>query len=192
VTQSLESALERKARIYCEVVGEGFSTDAYHLVKPEPHGDGASRAMRQAIDRAVRGGLVDVSADKSIAINAHATSTPIGDICEWNAIAAVVEAHQWISRCLVTANKANIGHCFGAAGAIETIFAIMSLREVASAQQSTLPQILNCEDPEPTKTEKVRLVRGSPMQTDHSLVLKNSFGFGGVNVSLLLQKYRPN
>ena len=127
----MECALARKARIYCEVVGEGFSTDAYHLVKPEPHGDGATRAMKQAIDRAAAHRLIDTSAAKPLVVNAHATSTPIGDICEWNAIKSVVEAYDWVSAGHVTANKSSIGHCFAAAGAVETIFAIMSLQEVA-------------------------------------------------------------
>ena len=111
-------------------MGEGFSTDAFHLVKPEPHGEGAARSMKQAISRAVEQGRLSLEGGHQLHVNAHATSTPIGDMCEWNAITDVAESFEWISKVSVTANKSSIGHCFAAAGAIETIFTVKSINDV--------------------------------------------------------------
>ena len=131
----MEAAIKRNASILCEVIGDGFTTDAYHLVKPDPTGEGAFRAMQAAIEKAIATGQLSPT-KQNLVVNAHATSTPVGDSCEWNAIRKLKARYDWIDQValfdqiFVTANKSNMGHCFGAAGAIESIFAIQSLKEV--------------------------------------------------------------
>jgi 3-oxoacyl-[acyl-carrier-protein] synthase II len=200
VLESEEHALRRGAagRILCELYGYGMSGDAHHVSSPHPEGLGAQMAMRKAIDDPLTRmataasqrmpGTYAQRIDPAMDIwhlNAHATSTPMGDEIE---VAAAVAALKPKRQVLVSSAKGNIGHLLGAAGAVETIFAIKSLRS------GVVPATANLENPIETGSEHVELVRGAPARVaadcDEPLfVLANSFGFGGTNASLLLGQY---
>ena len=126
--EELEHALKRNAKIYCEVGGYGMSSDGYHLTKPLESGDGALRAMRAALNDA------EINFSDLNHINCHATSTPVGDIAEAKAIFNLLlgegggEKKKYLEKVSIGANKGNIGHTFGAAGAIEGIFCILTLK----------------------------------------------------------------
>jgi 3-oxoacyl-[acyl-carrier-protein] synthase II len=122
VLEEFEHALKRNAKIYCELVGYGNTSDGFHLTRPQDDGDGAYRAMKAALN------MAEVSADKVDMVNCHATSTPAGDLCEAKAIYRLIgENMDSAKKTLVTANKSSFGHCFGAAGSVEAIMAILSV-----------------------------------------------------------------
>ena len=195
VLEELSHALERGAKIYCELVGYGASCDADHITAGLEDGSGAFLALM--------GALASVPNDQSNLlwlVNAHATSTPRGDAAEMNAIRSCLnslkEFHEEWSHIkisengpFVTAHKSNLGHMIGAAGAIETALAALSLKN------SNIPGIANLENPEANIGDKVKLLQESFLEPltncdDRRLVLKNSFGFGGTNVSLVLAEYK--
>ena len=170
VLETLEHARARGAAIYGEVAGMGISSDAHHMAQPDPVGAGASRAMVQAI-RTAGGEPRDV-----VHINAHATSTPVGDVAEVQAIRlALVDA---ADGACVSSTKGVTGHLLGAAGAVEAIATILALRDRKA------PPTANLEDPDDDVTLDV--VRGEPrvLPDGDVLALNNSFGFGGHNVAL--------
>ena len=166
VLESEEHALARGARIYAEVVGASVTSDAYHITAPDPEGSAAARAMIGAIEQS-GSRLEDVAH-----INAHATSTPVGDVAEYNALKRVFGNH--LSKIAVSATKSSTGHLLGGAGAIEAIFAILALHE------RTAPPTINLDNPDP----EIQLdVVTSPRKLEGSniLAISNSFGFGGHN-----------
>jgi 3-oxoacyl-[acyl-carrier-protein] synthase II len=174
VLESLDSALARGAEPLAELVGYGATADGYHLTLPAPGGNGAVRAARRALDKA---GLGPEAIDH---VNAHATSTPEGDSAELEAIATLLRNTD--RPVTVTANKSMLGHTLGAAGAIEAIATIQTIRT------GCVPPTINLDDPEPTATS-IDLVTGSARDQVVEVALSNSFGFGGQNTALILRRW---
>ena len=175
VLETLEHALARGATIYGEIAGSGITSDAHHMAQPDPVGAGATRAMQMALAAA------GASASDVVHINAHATSTPVGDVAEAAAIRnALGDA---VDGVCVSATKSMTGHLLGAAGAVETIAALLALRDRKA------PPTTNLEDPD--DDVHLDVVRGEPRALpDGDLVaLNNSFGFGGHNVALAIRSY---
>jgi 3-oxoacyl-[acyl-carrier-protein] synthase II len=169
-----EHALARGATIYAEVVGYGASADAYHLTQPAPEGEGAQRAMRAALEDAR---LAPAQIDY---LNAHGTSTPVGDLLELQAIRQVFGSHAedglWVS-----STKSATGHLLGAAGGLEGLFCVLALRD------GVVPPTLNLDEPEPD-ANGLELVPHTARERKLRYALSNSFGFGGTNVSLVFAK----
>lgn len=170
ILEELEHAKQRGARIYAEVVGYGMSGDAYHVTAPLADGNGAYRAMQEALSSA------KMFADEIDYINAHGTSTPAGDVGELRAVERLVGEGSGVS---MSSTKSSIGHLLGAAGAVEAIFAIMALKD------GVAPATLNLDDPEETFLD---LVPKQPKQRKIECAMSNSFGFGGTNASLIFKK----
>jgi 3-oxoacyl-[acyl-carrier-protein] synthase II len=173
VLEELEHAIERGATIYGEIAGFGMSADAYHITSPPPGGDGAQRAMRNALNDA---GLAPDDVDY---VNAHATSTPIGDRTETQAIRAVFgERAEKIG---VSSTKSMIGHMLGAAGAIETVVCLLACRD------DVMPPTINYENPDPACN--LDYIPNQSREGKVSVALNNSNGFGGHNAVLAVRKY---
>lgn len=170
VLESEEHAKARGARIYAEVVSAGMTSDHYHIAAPDPEGSGAARAIRAAL----ADGAVDVA--DIVHINAHATSTPVGDVAEVKALrAALGDA---VDQMAVSATKSMTGHLLGAAGALEGIFSILALHHRVA------PPTINVEDLDPEVTLDVVRKEPRPLRAGDAVVLNNSFGFGGHNVAV--------
>lgn len=174
VLEELDHALTRGATPLAEVVGYGATADASHITLPAPGGIGAVRAARRAIEKA---GLAPADIDH---VNAHATSTPEGDKSELQAIRTILGDHA--ADVPITANKSMIGHTLGAAGAIEAIATVQSIRE------SCVPPTINLTDPDPA-AEGLRIVSGDALRHDIRIALSNSFGFGGQNTALVFTRW---
>ena len=174
VLEELEHAKKRGARIYAEVIGYGMSGDAHHITAPAPDGRGAIRAMSAALKRA----KLDPSAIDYI--NAHGTSTPLGDMIELNAVVKLFGAHA--GKLSMSSTKSAIGHLLGAAGAVEAIFSIRAIND------NVVPPTLNLDNPSPG-SDAVDLVPHRAKERRVDVVLSNSFGFGGTNASLVLARY---
>jgi 3-oxoacyl-[acyl-carrier-protein] synthase II len=173
VLEELEHAKARGAKIYGEIVGYGMSGDAYHMTAPSETGDGAFRAMRNALKRA---GLSPYDIDY---INAHGTSTPLGDEIEVGAVKRLFGSA--VENVSMSSTKSAIGHLLGAAGAVEAIFSILAMRD------DIAPPTLNLNNPSENclGIDLVPLVaRERPIRA----VLSNSFGFGGTNASLVFKE----
>ncbi|HEX5512089.1 MAG TPA: beta-ketoacyl-ACP synthase II [Actinomycetales bacterium] len=168
VLESEEHAKARGARIYAEVVSAGLTSDAHHIAAPDPEGLGATRAMRDAMEAG------DIDPRDVVHINAHATSTPVGDIAEAAALRAVLGARA--DEVVVSATKSMTGHLLGAAGAVESILTILALHH------RTAPPTINVTDLDP-KIELDVTVNGT-RELGRGVALNNSFGFGGHNVAL--------
>jgi 3-oxoacyl-[acyl-carrier-protein] synthase II len=175
VVEELEHARARGARIYAELAGYGASGDAHHLTAPHPEGEGVVLAMQSALASA------GVSAADVDHINAHATSTPIGDAGEARAIGRVFGPHA--ARIPVTALKSAIGHTLGAAGGIET--GVLAL----GIARGVIPPTLNYDEPDPECP--LAVVAGAAREQKVRIAVKNSFGFGGTNSTLVLRSYAP-
>ncbi|MGN6754550.1 MAG: beta-ketoacyl-ACP synthase II [Intrasporangium sp.] len=174
VLESEEHAKARGARIYAELASVGMSADAHHITAPEPEGSGAARAMRFAVDNA------GASLEDVVHINAHATSTPVGDIAEYNAIRrAFGERTDEIA---ITATKSMTGHLLGAAGALEAVITVLSLHN------RVIPATINLEDQDPAIPLDV-VTQNRKLPDGDLLALNNSFGFGGHNVALAIRTY---
>jgi 3-oxoacyl-[acyl-carrier-protein] synthase II len=174
VLEELAHAEARGAEPLAELIGYGATADASHITLPAPGGIGAVRAARRALDKAAAApGDVDH-------VNAHATSTPEGDKAELQAIRSILGERA--ATVPVTANKSMIGHTLGAAGAIEAITTVMTIRE------SCIPPTLNLDQPDP-EAEGMTLVAGAAMTHDVRVALSNSFGFGGQNTALLFRRW---
>jgi 3-oxoacyl-[acyl-carrier-protein] synthase II len=173
VVEELEHAKARGAKIYCELSGYGLSADAYHITAPPPDGEGATRAIKLALDHA------RISPDKVDYINAHATSTDIGDLCETRAIKTVFGDHAY--KIAISATKSMTGHCLGGAGAVEMAACALVIRD------GVIPPTINLENPDPecdldytpnvAREKKVRVA------------VNNSFGFGGHNATLVATEF---
>ena len=172
VLESLEHAQARGARIYAEVVGYGLSGDAYHITSPAPDGDGAYRCMQAAVKRA---GIAPAEIDY---INAHGTSTPMGDELELKAIERLLG--DAAAKATMSSTKSAIGHLLGAAGSVEAIFSILAIRD------GVIPPTLNLDNP--SVETKIDLVPFEAKRKRVDVVLSNSFGFGGTNASLVMRK----
>jgi 3-oxoacyl-[acyl-carrier-protein] synthase II len=173
VLESESHAARRGARVYAAAAGAGYSGDAHHIAQPDPDGTGATLAMRRALDAAA------VAPDQVAHVNAHATSTPAGDVVEAQAIAAALGPAA--AGVVVSGTKSMTGHLLGGAGAIESVAAILALRE------QTAPPTINLDDPEDdlgveiaVKPTDLRSRGSAPMA-----VINNSFGFGGHNVAVV-------
>ncbi|MDQ3410690.1 MAG: beta-ketoacyl-[acyl-carrier-protein] synthase family protein [Chloroflexota bacterium] len=173
ILESLEHALARNARIYAEILGFGTSNDAFHPIAPHPEGEGAVRAIQTALDNAgVDPGRIDH-------VNAHAASTPAGDAAEAAAITRVLGDRA--ASVPVTSVKGAIGHCMGAAGAIETVAAVLTIAE------GQIPPTLNYRIPDP-KID-LDIVHGGARAATVNVMTKHSFGLGGQNACLVLGRY---
>lgn len=171
VLEERNHAIARGARIYAEVVGYGLSGDAYHITSPAEDGDGAFRCMQAALKRA---GLSPADIDY---INAHGTSTPVGDEIELRAVERLLGDNA--RGTLMSSTKSSIGHLLGAAGAVEAIFGVLAIRDQIA------PATLNLDNPS-VETD-IDLVPHEPRKAVIGAVLSNSFGFGGTNASLILR-----
>lgn len=174
VLEELEHAMARGARIYGEVIGYGMSGDAYHVTAPEPTGDGAYRSMRMALRRA---GLDPSDIDY---INAHGTSTPLGDEIELGAVKRLFG--DAVTDLCMSSTKSSVGHLLGAAGAVEAIFSILAMRD------SVAPPTLNLDNPS-EGCSGVNLVPKVAQEHKINAFLSNSFGFGGTNASIIVRKF---
>jgi len=171
VLEELEHARARGAKIYAELIGYGLSGDAYHITSPASDGDGALRCMKMAVKRA---GISPADIDY---INAHGTSTPVGDEIELNAVQELLG--NAASRISMSSTKSSIGHLLGAAGAVEAIFCIMAIRD------QTAPPTINLDNP--SVESPIDLVAHRAQNRHIRVVLSNSFGFGGTNASLVFR-----
>ncbi len=173
ILESLEHALKRNAKILCEIKGYGMSSDAFHYTLPEASGDGAYRAMSNAIQDS------NLLPQDIQYINAHGTSTPAGDQAEVIAIDRLYSS--CTEKVLVSSTKSQIGHLLGAAGAVEAIYSIMCL------ENSALPFNLNLSNE--IISEKINFIKDKPIEKKVLNIMSNSFGFGGTNVSLVFSKF---
>ena len=172
VLEELEHAKARGANIYAEIVGYGLSGDAYHITAPAEDGDGAYRCMMAAIKRA---GISPTEIDY---INAHGTSTQVGDEIELSAVERAVG--NAAGRISMSSTKSSVGHLLGAAGAVETIFSILAIRDQVA------PPTINLDNP--SVETPIDLVPHHARKREINVVLSNSFGFGGTNASLIVRR----
>jgi 3-oxoacyl-[acyl-carrier-protein] synthase II len=172
VLEELEHAKARGARIYCELTGYGMSADAYHITAPPEDGDGAARSMRNAL-RNARMATTDIDY-----INAHGTSTPLGDLAECTGVKRAFGEHAY--KLAVSSTKSMTGHLLGAAGGIEAVFTVLALRDQIAPPTANLVNVdPNCDlDFVPGVARKMR-IRGA---------MSNSFGFGGTNATLVFRQ----
>jgi 3-oxoacyl-[acyl-carrier-protein] synthase II len=173
VLEDLDHAKARGAKIHAELTGYGLSGDAYHITAPSPDGDGAFRCMTMALKRA------GIAADKIDYINAHGTSTPLGDEIELGAVQRLVG--NAAGRISMSSTKSCIGHLLGAAGAVEAIFSILAIRD------RIVPPTINLDNP--SVQTPIDLVPHTARQRDVDIALSNSFGFGGTNASLIFRRF---
>lgn len=170
VLEEYEHAKKRGANIICEYLGAGLSSDAFHITAPEPNGRGAKNAMKMALAKA------KIEASKIGYINAHGTSTPLGDEIEMNAVKEILYKGEKIT---MSSTKGATGHLLGAAGSLEAIIAIMAMKE------GIIPPTLNLENPIKESEDFFNLVPNKAIEKKLTHVLSNSFGFGGTNISLI-------
>jgi len=172
VLEELEHAKKRGAKIYAEVIGYGMSGDAYHITAPAEDGNGAFRSMRNAVKRA------GIPFDQIDYINAHGTSTPLGDEIELGAVKRLFGDHAY--KLSMSSTKSAIGHLLGAAGSVEAIFSILAIRD------GVVPPTLNLDKPSPGCD--IDLVPHRAKERPVRYALSNSFGFGGTNASLVFAR----
>lgn len=173
VLEELEHAKKRGAKIYAEVVGYGLNSDAYHITSPSPEGEGAQRCMKLALADA------KLNPEEIDYVNAHGTSTPIGDINETIAVKTVMGNHAKSVR--MSSTKSMTGHLLGAAGAVESLYSIQAI------QNQVAPPTINLDNPSPECD--LNYVAHEPQEAKIRAVVSNSFGFGGTNASLVFKKF---
>ena len=171
--EELQHAKRRGARIYAELVGYGMSADAYHMTQPSENGDGAARCMKNALSDA------GFSVEQIDYINAHGTSTPAGDIAETQAIKAVMGEKAYAIP--VSSTKSMTGHMLGAAGGIEAVFSVLTIRD------QVVPPTINLATPDPECDLDYVPNQARGMRVD--TVMSNSFGFGGTNGTLIFKRF---
>jgi 3-oxoacyl-[acyl-carrier-protein] synthase II len=174
VVEELEHAKKRGARIYCELAGYGVSADAHHLTSPHPEGDGARRCMQMALKHA------RLNPEQVDYVNAHGTSTGLGDICETKAIKRTFGDHAR-QGLMVSSTKSMTGHLLGAAGGVELAACVKALNE------GVIPPTINLDNPDPQCD--LDYVPKEARETPINSALSNSFGFGGHNASLLIKRF---
>lgn len=172
VLEELEHAKKRGAKIYAEVVGYGLSGDAHHVTAPAEDGAGATRAMKMAIKRA------GINLEDVDYINAHGTSTPLGDQIELGAVKRLFGDHAYSLS--MSSTKSAIGHLLGAAGAVEAVFSVLSIRD------NVVPPTLNLDDP--SEGCDIDLVPHTAKERPVRVAMSNSFGFGGTNATLIFKE----
>jgi 3-oxoacyl-[acyl-carrier-protein] synthase II len=172
VLEEYEHAKKRGAKIYAEVVGYGMSGDAYHITAPESTGRGSTYAMKLALQHA------GINPDQIDYINAHGTSTPLGDEIEVNSVKKIFGDHAY--KLSMSSTKSATGHLLGAAGAIEAIFSVLAIRD------NVAPPTLNLENP--SEGCDIDLVAKTAKQRKIDTIMSNSFGFGGTNACLVLKR----
>jgi 3-oxoacyl-[acyl-carrier-protein] synthase II len=170
ILEEYEHAKARGAKIYCELVGQGLSSDGYHIAAPDPEGSGVQRAIKFALADA------NLSTRDIVHLNAHATSTPAGDVAEANALRLALGTDA--DHVAVSATKSMTGHLLGGAGAIESVFIVKAL------QERIAPPTINIENLDPTVTIDVVRDQARTLPTGQIAALNDSFGFGGHNVVL--------
>ena len=168
VIEELEHAKKRNAKIYGEIKGYGLSGDAFHITKPSDDGSGGYRAMEMALKES------GLKTEDIQYVNAHGTSTPVGDMIELSAVERLFGSNKKLN---MSSNKSSIGHLLGAAGAVEAVFSLKSLKT------NILPPTLNLDNPD-TST-KINLIPHNSIDSKISNLISNSFGFGGTNASLI-------
>jgi len=173
ILEELEHARARGAKIYAELVGYGYTSDAYHLAAPDPKGDGAARCMQMALRDA------KLSPDAVDYINAHGTSTELNDMVETIAIKRVFGGHA--AKLAVSSTKSMTGHLLGAAGSTEAVFSCLAIRD------RIIPPTINYENPDPQCD--LDYVPNTAREQAVKIVISNSFGFGGTNATLAFKKY---
>jgi len=173
ILEELQFALKRNAKIYAELIGYGYTGDAYHITAPSPDGDGAVRCMRMAIKDA---GLKPEDVDH---INAHGTSTPLNDLTETVAIKKVFG--DYAKKIPISATKSMTGHLLGAAGSTEAIFTVLAIRD------GIMPPTLNYEEPDPQCD--LDYVPNVSRRKSLRIAMSNAFGFGGTNATLIFKKF---
>jgi 3-oxoacyl-[acyl-carrier-protein] synthase II len=169
-----EAALKRGAHIHAELIGYGATADAYHLTQPAPEAEGAQRAMRVAMDDA------GVNADDIDYVNAHGTSTGVGDLNELIALRKVLGPRA-TNGLLVSSTKSMTGHLLGGAGSLETVLTVLAL------ERGLVPPTMNLENPI-EEAAGIDLVPNAAREARIKIALNNSFGFGGTNATLVLKK----
>jgi 3-oxoacyl-[acyl-carrier-protein] synthase II len=176
MVEELEHALNRGAKIYCELAGYGASDDAYHITATHPEGLGAILAMEEAMEDA---GITPKDVNY---INCHATSTPVGDISECKAVSKVFEG--CLKNLNISATKSMTGHLLGAAGAIEAIACIKAI------QNSIIPPTINCTEVDPELNPELNFTLGKAVEKEVNIAFNNTFGFGGHNASSVFKKFK--
>ncbi len=176
VLESLEHALARGAKIYCEIAGGGATADAHHITAPHPEGLGANNVMKTALKDA---GLKPEDIDY---INVHGTSTPLGDIAETKAILNVFGDHAYNLN--ISSTKSMTGHCLGAAGALEALACIMAVTK------DIIPPTINHFTDDPDLDDKLNFTFNKAQYRTVNAALSNTFGFGGHNASVIVKKYK--
>ncbi|MEG2237328.1 MAG: beta-ketoacyl-ACP synthase II [Akkermansia sp.] len=174
ILETLEHAQKRGARIYGELVGYGVSSDAYHLTSPLPGGEGAARCMQMAIDHA------GINPEEVDYVNAHGTSTPVGDVCETKAIKTVFGDHAK-NGLLVSSTKSMTGHLLGAAGGLEIAACLMAIAE------DIIPPTINVEHQDPECD--LDCVPNQAREKRVNIAVSNSFGFGGHNSTVVVKRF---
>jgi 3-oxoacyl-[acyl-carrier-protein] synthase II len=178
ILESYEHAVNRGATIYAELAGGGLSADAHHMTAPHPEGLGAIKVMENCLKDA------EINATEVDIINMHGTSTPLGDIAESNAIVKVFEDHAY--KMNINSTKSMTGHLLGAAGAIEAIASIMSIKH------SVVPPTINHTTPDEGIDQKINFTFGKSQKRTVNIALSNTFGFGGHNACVLFKKIKLN
>ena len=169
VLEEFEHAKKRNAKIYGEIKGYGMSGDAFHITKPSEDGNGGYRAMKMALKES------QLNSDQIEYVNAHGTSTQVGDIIELSAVEKLFGSKKNL---FMSSNKSAIGHLLGAAGAVEAVFSLKSI------QTKTLPPTLNLDNPD--TNSKINLIPHESISVSVRNIISNSFGFGGTNASLVI------
>jgi 3-oxoacyl-[acyl-carrier-protein] synthase II len=177
ILESLEHALARGAKIYCEIAGGGATADAYHITAPHPDGLGARNVMKVALADA---GMKPEDIDY---INVHGTSTPLGDVAETKAIVSVFGEHAYDLN--ISSTKSMTGHCLGAAGALEAIACILAVTK------DIIPPTINHFTDDPELDPKLNFTFNKAQHKTVNAALSNTFGFGGHNASVIIKKYVP-
>src|SRR5205809_3954516 len=173
VIEELEHAMARGAKIYCEITGYGVSADSYHMTAPPPDGEGAARAMKLALDHA------RISPEQVDYINAHATSTDIGDLCETRAIKQIFG--EYADKVTTSATKSMTGHLLGGAGAVEMAACALAIRD------GVIPPTINLDHPD--EECDLDVTPHEAREKKVSVALNNSFGFGGHNATLVVKEF---
>ena len=177
VLESLDHAIARGAKIYCEIAGGGATADAHHITAPHPEGLGAQNVMKAALADA------KMNAEDIAYINVHGTSTPLGDIAETKAILNVFGDHAYNLN--ISSTKSMTGHCLGAAGALEALACIMSV------VNDIIPPTINHFTDDPELDPKLNFTFNKAQHRTVNAALSNTFGFGGHNASVIVKKYQP-
>ncbi len=172
VLEEYEHAKKRGAKIYAEVVGYGLTGDGYHVTAPHPEGRGGFRSMQMALNKA------GINPEQIDYINAHGTSTPMGDEIELNSVTKLLGSHA--SKAVMSSTKSSIGHLLGAAGSVEAIFSILAINS------GIVPPTLNLKNP--PEGNIMNLVANTALERKVNIAMSNSFGFGGTNATLILRK----